>query len=126
MKSLLLVMLGSALGGGLRFGMANFFYHHFGKSFPWGTLAVNLLGCFFIGLLFVFILEKFHLYSSVLHNLFIVGFLGGFTTFSAFSFEAASLFENLLVTRGVVYILSSTVGGILLTATGVWLGKKIV
>lgn len=119
-------MLGSALGGGLRFAMANFFYHHFGRTFPWGTLAVNLLGCFLIGLLFVLILEKFHPYSSILHNLFIVGFLGGFTTFSAFSFEAVSLFENLLFSKGILYILTSVVGGVMLTALGSWIGKELV
>ncbi len=125
MKSLLFVMLGSALGGLLRYVMSNFFYHHLGRAFPWGTLIVNLAGCFLIGLLFVLVINLFHTHTSLLHNLLIAGFLGGFTTFSAFSFETVTLIENALYGRAVAYILVSVLGGLVLTGLGVLLGKQL-
>lgn len=125
MKSLLLVMLGSAIGGLLRYVMANFFYHHLGREFPWGTLIVNWIGCFLIGFLFVLIINLFHSHSTLLHNLLITGFLGGFTTFSAFSFEAVTLIENLLFGRALAYILASVVGGLILSGLGILLGKQL-
>jgi CrcB protein len=126
MKALLFVILGSTLGGALRYAMANFFYHHLGREFPWGTLIVNWIGCFLIGLIFVLIITKFHIHENLLHSLLITGFLGGFTTFSAFSFEAVTLMENLLYGRALAYILSSVAGGIILTGLGILLGKRIV
>ncbi len=125
MKPLMLVLLGSAMGGLLRYGMVNFFYLHYGKSFPWGTLSVNLIGCFLIGLVFTLIIDKFHHHASILHSLIITGFLGGFTTFSAFSFESVAMFESLLFYRGFLYILASLVGGLMLTALGIWVGRWI-
>lgn len=125
MRPLLFVLLGSAIGGLLRYGMANFFYHHLGREFPWGTLIVNWIGCFLIGFLFVLIINLFHSHSTLLHNLLITGFLGGFTTFSAFSFEAVTLIENLLFGRALAYILASVVGGLILSGLGILLGKQL-
>lgn len=71
MKSLIFVIIGSATGGLLRYGMANFFYHHLGREFSWGTLLVNWIGCFLIGLIFVLIVNLFHSHSALLHNLFL-------------------------------------------------------
>src|SRR5262245_58723397 len=125
MKPFIAVLLGSAVGGLLRYFAANFFYAHFGKVFPWGTLIVNLIGCFLIGLTFTLIIEQFHHHSLILHSLLITGFLGGFTTFSAFSFEAVSMFESFLYIRGLLYIFASLLGCLSLTALGIWLGKLI-
>ncbi len=61
--------------------------------FPWGTLAVNVVGCFVIGVFAELIARKFNA-STELRLLLITGFLGGFTTFSAFSLDAISLFER--------------------------------
>lgn len=125
LKSMLYVMLGSALGGLLRYVMSNAIYHYAGRGFPWGTLIINLLGCFFIGLLFTLIISKYHESLIPLHSLWITGFLGGFTTFSAFSFETVTLVENLFYVRALLYILTSVIGGMLLTALGVGLGKML-
>jgi len=125
MKPILYVFIGSAMGGVLRYGLANFFYYHLGRSFPWGTLIVNIIGCFLIGLTFTLIVEKFHHHSLLLHNLLITGFLGGFTTFSAFSFESFALFESMMLLRGFIYLFVSVIGCLIFTAVGVWLGKII-
>ena len=65
MKSLMLVIIGGALGSALRYVMANYFYHHLGREFPWGTLIVNLTGCFLIGFMFVFLVTRFHAQASL-------------------------------------------------------------
>jgi len=86
--SILLVALGSAIGGVSRFLLQTAFATWVGLSFPWGTLSVNALGCFAIGL-------TYGLTEHTLARHFIgVGILGGFTTFSSFSFETLSLMQN--------------------------------
>jgi CrcB protein len=64
-----------------------------GPGFPWGTLTVNVVGCFVIGVFAEMIARRFGA-SADLRLLLITGFLGGFTTFSAFSLDAISLFER--------------------------------
>lgn len=81
--------------------------------FPTGTLAVNLIGCFFIGLLAKMVNH------DVLRLALITGFLGGFTTFSAYSLETLNLFRNGFISTAVSYVAASNVGG-LLAAWGGW------
>jgi CrcB protein len=86
--SIVLVAIGSAIGGVARFLMQYWFAQWIGLSFPWGTLTVNVLGCFAIGV-------TYGLTEHAFSRHFIgVGILGGFTTFSSFSFEAMSLLQN--------------------------------
>jgi CrcB protein len=77
-----------------------------GPAFPWGTLAVNVVGCFVIGVFAELIARKFNA-STELRLLLITGFLGGFTTFSAFSLDAISLFERGEAVAGGIYIAAS-------------------
>jgi len=86
--SILLVALGSACGGVARFLMQYAFASWVGVSFPWGTLCVNALGCFAIGLTYG-LTEK-----SLARHFIGVGILGGFTTFSSFSFETMALMQD--------------------------------
>lgn len=81
--------------------------------FPTGTLAVNLIGCFCIGLLAKMVNH------DVLRLALITGFLGGFTTFSAYSLETLNLFRNGFISTAVSYVAASNVGG-LLAAWGGW------
>ncbi len=106
MKHLLFIALGGA-GGALARHWISSLVHSVGSShFPLGTLSVNVLGSFLIGLMYVLIVEK-----SVLHpdwrSVFIVGFLGAFTTFSTFSLEAVALLENGQGVTAAMYILTS-------------------
>ena len=77
-----------------------------GPGFPWGTLIVNVVGCFIIGVFAEMIMRHFNA-SVELRLLLITGFLGGFTTFSAFSLDAISLFERGEVFAGGIYIAAS-------------------
>jgi CrcB protein len=84
---------GGALGALARFLVSNGLYRVLGRDFPWGTLGVNLLGSFAMGLLFVLLLER-SLLAPELRAAIMIGFLGSFTTFSTFSLETLTLVEQ--------------------------------
>ncbi|EJC79418.1 crcB protein [Rhizobium leguminosarum bv. trifolii WSM2297] len=102
----LLVALGGAIGSVLRYYVGQWTLRLMGPAFPWGTLAVNVVGCFVIGVFAELIARRFNA-SMELRLLLITGFLGGFTTFSAFSLDAISLFERGEAVAGGVYIVAS-------------------
>ncbi|PDT03728.1 fluoride efflux transporter CrcB [Rhizobium chutanense] len=102
----LLVAVGGAVGSLLRYYVGQWSLRLMGPAFPWGTLAVNVVGCFVIGVFAELIARKFNA-SVELRLLLITGFLGGFTTFSAFSLDAISLFERGEAVAGGVYIAAS-------------------
>lgn len=102
----LLVAVGGAIGSVLRYYVGQWTLRLLGPAFPWGTLAVNVVGCFVIGVFAELIARKFNA-SMELRLLLITGFLGGFTTFSAFSLDAISLFEGGNTVAGGVYIAAS-------------------
>ncbi|MDU0307950.1 fluoride efflux transporter CrcB [Rhizobium sp. 25PS6] len=102
----LLVAVGGAIGSLLRYYVGQWALRLMGPAFPWGTLAVNVVGCFVIGVFAEMIARKFNA-SVELRLLLITGFLGGFTTFSAFSLDAISLFERGEAVAGGIYIAAS-------------------
>lgn len=85
MRDLLFVFLGGGLGSVSRYGLGRLASRLFGNGFAWGTLAVNLIGCFLIG----FLGGLFQRQALPLRYkpLFVVGFLGGLTTFSSYAFD---------------------------------------
>lgn len=101
-----LVAAGGALGSLLRYFLGQWSLRLWGPNFPWGTLIVNVAGCFVIGVFAEMIARRFNA-SVELRLLLITGFLGGFTTFSAFSLDAISLFERGEAVLGGVYIAAS-------------------
>lgn len=106
----MLIALGGAFGALLRYGVSGLTHRLAGASFPWGTLAVNLLGCLLIGFLWAFS-EKVQLSPGV-RLLVFTGVLGAFTTFSTFGLESFNLFREGEVGRGIVNILASNVLGL--------------
>ncbi len=90
---ILVIAGGGALGALGRFWMSSAVYRLLGRDFPWGTLAVNTLGSFLMGLLFVLFVERFGIGPQVRAAV-LVGFLGAFTTFSTFSLETLNLIEE--------------------------------
>lgn len=87
LKAFLLVGAGSFLGGGLRFLTGRYLVSRLGHHFPWGTIGVNLIGCFLLGF-FLSLFGKGQLQDNPLKLFLTVGFCGGFTTFSTFVNES--------------------------------------
>lgn len=93
MTQVLAIAAGGAAGSVLRFWMSGWVHSLVGRGFPYGTLAVNVLGCLLMGLLFVMFVERLSLDSAVRAGV-LIGVLGGFTTFSSFSIETINLIEE--------------------------------
>lgn len=117
-----MVGLGSFIGGVLRYLMTMVSLQRFDTPFPVGTLAVNVIGCFLIGLLYGFV-EKVGIPSE--WRIFIaIGVLGGFTTFSAFSLQTMGLLRSGLYSFAIAYVLASVVLGVLATFGGFFIVKS--
>lgn len=93
MYQIIAIAGGGALGALARFWVSGEVYRLLGRGFPWGTLAVNALGSFLMGLLFVLFLERMATGPEV-RSAVLVGFLGAFTTFSTFSMETLTLIQE--------------------------------
>ncbi|ANK85885.1 MULTISPECIES: fluoride efflux transporter CrcB [Rhizobium] len=121
----LLVAVGGAIGSVLRYFVGQWALRLMGPAFPWGTLAVNVVGCFVIGVFAELVARKFNA-SMELRLLLITGFLGGFTTFSAFSLDAISLFERGEAVAGGIYIAASVGLSMAAVFTGLAIMRALV
>jgi CrcB protein len=90
MQKILLICLAGALGTLARYWLSGAVYGLLGRDFPWGTSAVNILGCFLFGLIWV-LSEERGILPPQFRLIVLVGFMGAFTTFSTFIFESAEL-----------------------------------
>ncbi|MEQ1548054.1 MAG: fluoride efflux transporter CrcB [Chakrabartia sp.] len=121
MTPLFPVMLGGAIGAGLRYITAVLLMPRMQSGWPWATFAVNLLGGFAMGLLFAHLMKG---NVGETTRLFVgVGILGGFTTFSAFSLESWQMIErgNWALAGG--YALASVIGSIMALGSGIWMAR---
>lgn len=121
----LIIFLGAGLGGVFRYWISNGTHLILGRQFPYGTLIVNATGCFLMGLLYVLILERFNGIGQQLRLLILIGFLGGYTTFSSFSIETLNLYENGDLLSASLNILLSIVVCIFLTWLGIIWGRQL-
>ncbi len=120
----LAIAAGGALGALLRYWVSTAMYAWLGRGFPWGTLSVNLLGSFTMGVLYILLLERLSGGPEVRAFL-LIGFLGAFTTFSTFSIETLNLLENAEVGKALLNAAGSVVICIAATWLGVVLGRQI-
>ena len=121
----ILIFLGAGVGGIFRYWISNGIYWLLGLQFPHGTLVFNASGSFLMGLLFVVILDRFAWIGQELRSLLLIGFLGGYTTFSAFSFETLNLFESGAWLSAMLNIFLNVIVCILLAWLGTIVGRQL-
>ncbi|MGI6456474.1 MAG: fluoride efflux transporter CrcB [bacterium] len=124
MKHIILVFIGGGIGSVCRYGISLLGVRWLGADFPVGTLAVNLAGCFLIGVCFA-LAEQVKWVSPAARIFLMTGFLGGLTTFSSYGLESMNLMLDGHPTHSVLNILANIIGGLLCVLAGLWVGKSV-
>jgi CrcB protein len=117
MMNLLAIAIGGATGSLCRYGMTNGIYFLLGRGFPYGTLAVNILGSILMGIAYIMMVEKVEVSPEWRMGI-IVGLLGAFTTFSTFSIETLELLETGENLKAILNMFLS----VALCISGCWIG----
>lgn len=120
-RTIILVGLGGGIGSILRYLTAVFVTKNFPGAFPWGTLAVNVIGCLIIGIL-LGLFKRQPLANPDLKFLLVTGFCGGYTTFSAFASENVNLFQSGHSLIAFIY----TATCVLVSLFAVWVGLSLI
>lgn len=121
MKDLIIVGIGGFFGSIARYGIAIASAKHFSDKLVTGTLLVNLLGCLIIGILAGY----FGKMNQQLTIFLMAGFCGGFTTYSTFALDGVKLIKTGMYTEFFLYVIASTLGGILLCFLGFFIAEKL-
>lgn len=120
MTRLLLIAVAGAAGTLARYGLSSWVRGLSSSSFPWGTLAVNALGCFLFGVVLTLVRERGVIESDTA-NILMVGFLGAFTTFATFAFESGYYMRAGAMGSMVLNVLLNVVLGLALFLAGCWI-----
>jgi len=122
--NILFVLLGGSLGALCRYGVSTTAAKLYGDAFPWGTLCVNLVGCFLIGLAFALGVQR-NVLSPSFRLFFVTGFLGALTTFSTYALESVNFTRDGLVVTTIWNLLANNIGGLVLVVAGLWVGRSL-
>jgi CrcB protein len=122
-QTLLSVALGGAIGASLRFAVGVGIFRLTGPGFPWAIISVNVLGSFLMG---VFVVMAAQRGLTQWSPFVMTGILGGFTTFSAFSLEAVTLWERGLAGQAAAYVAISVGASIAALMLGLWLARMVM
>ncbi len=121
---LVYAIIGGGIGSGLRFLMTDWTHKHVAGVFPWGTLWVNLIGSFVIGVLWE-ISERVSV-APDLRVFVLVGILGGFTTFSSYALESITLLRAGETGYALINIIATNMLGLVLVVAGAMLSKEML
>ena len=124
MNSIFAVAVGGAIGAAGRHVFNQQMARLFGLNFPWGTFGVNILGSFVMGLVIGFFALKYDP-SPEIRSFITTGILGGFTTFSAFSLDAANMIERGDPGLAALYVAGSVAGAIGALFIGLWIARAL-
>ena len=116
-KAILIVGMGGGAGSMFRYLCQKWVYQFYPHPFPWGTLLVNIGGCFLIGAFYA-ATEKSSMFTPEWRLLLTTGFCGGFTTFSAFAFENLTLLRSGDIVYFILYVVASVIFGIAAVLAG--------
>lgn len=122
MNAYLLVFIGGGLGSAARLGIGSFMNRYVNAVFPWGTLCVNVISSFILGLIMASLMYKVHANSEQQRLLIGVGFCGGLSTFSTFSLE---LF-NLLKTENYFLASVNILASVVVCLIALWMGMQLI
>ncbi len=122
MRVLLIAIFG-AIGTLTRYGLQGVVQVRTGGVFPYGTLLINLTGCFLLGLLGQFTMNRIVI-SPDWRVAMTVGFFGGYTTFSSFGWETAKMLEDGEWLRATTYVAASVIAGLFLSVAGIRLANR--
>jgi CrcB protein len=124
MARLFWICLGGAFGTGCRYLLSSWLQRQTGAVFPWGTLAVNTLGSFLLGLLMEVALAT-ETFPLELRLALTTGVMGGFTTYSTFNYETLQLFREGSYALGLAYLAATVVGCLAAGILGWWAGRAL-
>jgi CrcB protein len=124
MPVFLAVAAGGALGSLSRYGLDRLIERRSAAVFPWSTFTINVTGCLLVGAVVAALVDRHHTPEWLRIGL-VMGFLGGYTTFSTFSQETYELLRGGHATVGVVYALGSLVVGVLAVGLGTMIGRAL-
>jgi len=122
MKPVVFVGLGGFIGAVSRYLTSLLVSKFTGNGFPWGTIAVNMIGCLILGVLTGIIIDKE--FSWPVREFFIIGILGGFTTFSAFGLETYDMLKSGSMNSAAGYVGISLIAGVISVGAGFFVSRQ--
>jgi len=124
MQKTILIAVAGLLGTLLRYWLSGFVARKYGETFPWGTLAVNMIGCLLTGVVF-FLTEARFLVNPTLRMVVLIGLLAGFTTFSSYGLQTFALLRDGEFGLAILNIVASNTLGLLMVWSGYLLARVL-
>jgi len=124
MQKTIFIALAGLVGTLLRYWLSGFVARQYGETFPWGTMAVNLIGCLVTGAVF-FLTEERFLISPTVRTVILIGLLGGFTTFSSYGLQTFTLLRDGEFGLATLNVVTSNILGLFMVWVGYVLGRLL-